>query len=98
MNKKDFTMSRIDKEHGHEDYWFKVTGETQKELENEYMEMSMLEIPAVVYSKDEDVVGIERLFPFNPNVVLSEDEKLKALLKELVENYDQGNMRCLQEK
>ena len=92
MNKKDFTMSRVDKEHGHEDYWFKVTGETQKELENEYMEMSMVGVPEVVYSRDENVAGVKRLFPFNFNVVLSEDEKLKALLKELVENYDQGNM------
>lgn len=84
MNKTDFTLSKVDKEHGHEDYWFKVTGETQKELENKYMEMCMLEIPMVVYSKDQDMVGIKRFFPFNYDVVLSEDDYLKSLLRGLI--------------
>ena len=37
----------------------------------------------VVYSKDEDIVGIERTFPFNYDVIRSEDDELKSILREL---------------
>jgi hypothetical protein len=37
----------------------------------------------VVYSKDEDVVGVERTFDFSYDVILSEDKKLHDILKEL---------------
>ena len=37
----------------------------------------------VVYSKDEDIVGIERTFPFNYDVIISEDAELKSILREL---------------
>ena len=43
----------------------------------------MVGVTEVVYSKDEDVVGIKRQFPFNYDVVLSNDENLKAVLKDL---------------
>lgn len=43
----------------------------------------MVGVTEVVYSKDEDAVGIKRQFPFNYDVVLSDDEDLKIMLKEL---------------
>ena len=37
----------------------------------------------VVYSKDEDIVGVERTFPFNYDVIAPEDDELKSILREL---------------
>ena len=39
----------------------------------------------VVYYKDEDIVGIERTFPFNYDVIVVDDIELKNILKELSE-------------
>lgn len=83
MKKEDFKFDRKECETGHEDYWFKVSGETKKELTEKYMEQSMVSITDCVYSKDEDVVGLKRLFPFNYDVVLCDNNELKQTLKEL---------------
>lgn len=80
MNEKDFTLFKNEKENGHNDFWFKVSGESQKELENDFNEMCMVGVDEVVYSKDEDVVGIKRIFPFNYDVVLSDNLLLKSIL------------------
>lgn len=85
MKAGDFTLDRVDGEHGHEDYWFKVSGDTERELTEEYMEQSMVSVTECVYSKDEDIVGVKRLFPFNFNVVISDNEELKQILKRLVQ-------------
>lgn len=71
------------KANGHEDYWFKPDEDTANKLAESCMEMCMVGVTEVVYSKDEDVVGIKRQFPFNYDVVLSNDENLKAVLKDL---------------
>ena len=84
MNTKDFIFEHYDSEY--EDYWFKVTGDTQKELADQYMEMCMIEVTEVVYSVKEDFVGIKLLFPFNYQVVKSTDETLKNLLIDLTKN------------
>jgi hypothetical protein len=86
LNKEDFILVRHEALDGHDDYWFNVIGdESRKELEDNYWEMCMVGITEVVYSKDEDMVGIKQLFPFNFNVVMSDDTDLKTILKELSE-------------
>ena len=47
------------------------------------MEQSMKAVFKVVYSKDEDIVGIERTFPFNYDVITPDDDELKSILREL---------------
>ena len=83
MNKKDFSLLRIDKKDGHEDYWYETNKVANECLTDRYMEQSMKAVFRVVYSKDEDVVGVERTFPFNYDVIIVEDEELKSILKEL---------------
>lgn len=83
MNKENFVLDRIDKSDEHEDYWYKTDKVSDEYLTNKYMEQSMVGVSEVVYSKDEDVVGIKRVFPFNYDVILSDDEQLKSILKEL---------------
>lgn len=85
MTKDSFTLIRIDDSDGHEDYWFTADKETLNELENDVHEMCMVGVTEIVYSKDEDIVGIKRQFPFNFDVVLSDNEELKSILKEIVE-------------
>jgi len=80
MNKENFTLDRVDRKDEHEDYWFKTDKISDKELSDKYMEMCMIGVTGVVYSKDEDIVGIKRQFPFNYDVVLSDDEDLKRML------------------
>ena len=84
MRKEDFKLGITECKDGHIDYWFKVSGETEKELTDKYMEMCMVGVTEVVYSKDEDIVGVKRMFPFNYDVVLSDDESLKELLKSII--------------
>jgi hypothetical protein len=83
MNKLDFELDRKELVDGHEDYWFKVNGDSLKELEAELWEQSMIQVTSVVYSKDEDVVGVRRDFPWNWDVVLFDNKELKNILKEL---------------
>jgi len=83
MDKMDFELDRLETQDGHEDYWFKVNSNSLKELEKELWEQSMVQVTSVVYSKDEDVVGVRRDFPWNWDVVLIENEELNIILKEL---------------
>ena len=84
MRKEDFKLRGTECKNGHIDCWFNVSGETEKELTDKYREMCMVGVTEVVYSKDEDIVGIKRLFPFNYDVVISDDESLKELLKSII--------------
>jgi hypothetical protein len=83
LSKEDFILEKIDTKDGHKDYWYKTSKEANNYLTDKYMEMCMKAVFRVVYSKDEDVVGVERTFDFNYDVILSEDEKLHNILKEL---------------
>lgn len=85
MKVEDFTLEKIDTEQGHQDYWFKVSGETKQELTQMYMEQAMIAVTGCVYSKDENIVAIKRLFPFNFNVVFSDNEELKQILIQLAQ-------------
>ena len=83
---EDFELDRIGTEF--DDYWFKVKGQSAKIIERDNMEVFMVCVPEVVYSFPEKVVCVKRLFPFNYDVVFSDDDELKALLSHL----------CTQEK
>ena len=83
MYKKDFTLLRVDRKDGHEDYWYETSKAANEYLTDKYMEQSMKAVFRVVYSKDEDIVGVERTFPFNYYVITPEDDELKSILREL---------------
>lgn len=86
MIKEDFTLQKIEKENGHEDYWYKTNKSANEYLRDKYMEQGMKAVFRVVYSKDEDIVGIERTFQFNYNVLVVDDKELHDILKELSES------------
>ena len=83
MNKEDFTLLRVDRKDGHEDYWYETNKTANEYLTTKYMEQCMKAVFRVVYSKDEDIVGIERTFLFNYDVIVIEDDELKDILREL---------------
>ena len=81
--KEDFKLNKVDKSDGHEDYWFDTSIKADNELCCKYMEQGLQHVFEVVYSKDEDTVGVKRQFMFNWDVVMSDDEQLKNILREL---------------
>lgn len=83
MNKEDFRLWKIDTTDGHEDYWYETNKASNEYLTNKHMVQSMKAVFRVVYSKDEDIVGIERQFPFNYDVIVVDDDELKDVLKSL---------------
>lgn len=87
ISKDNFKLNRVDKQNGHEDYWFTTDKTSDEYLTNKYMEMCMVGVTEVVYSKDEDLVGVKRQFSFNYDVILSDDKELKNILMELSNEY-----------
>ena len=85
MDKTNFKFERLDNTDGHEDYWFKTDSISDKELSERYMEQGLVGVTDVVYSKDDNMIGIKRVFPFNFDVIVPEDLELKEILKELAE-------------
>ena len=85
MNKDNFKFLRKGNADGHEDYWYEVNKETGEYLRDKYMEQGLKAVFRVIYSKDEDLVGIERTFDFSYDVVLSDDKELHDILKSLSE-------------
>ncbi len=81
MRKEDFVFDHKDDEYQY--YWFHVIGDAKIELTNKHMEMCMVEVTDVVFSATDGVVGIKQLFPFNYDVVLSDDTVLKEVLVSL---------------
>lgn len=66
------------------DYWFRVTGETKKELTERYMEQSMVEVSEVVFSIQDGQFGVKRVFPFNYDVVDNPpDKELQRMLQKV---------------
>lgn len=80
LNASDFKFKMV----VDNDYWFTVSGESRQALIDKYAEQSMIEINKVVYSPEDNMMGIERLFPFNYDVIVVEDNQLKNLIKNLV--------------
>ena len=91
MNKSDFKFIRKDDQM--QDYWFKVSGETKKELTSKYMEQGMIEVSHVVLSLVDNALGIQKEFLFNSYVPLDNhnNQELKNLLLELIETIGKDN-------
>ena len=53
--------------------------------------MCMVEVPEVVYSQSENIVGIKRLFPFNYDVITPDDNELRAILSAVVNKPEDKN-------
>lgn len=88
MRKEDFEFIKKETPDNHEDYWFKISGESQKELTDKYMEQSMISVTECVYSKDENIVAVKKLFPFNEYCSLvdsGDDGGLKDILESIIE-------------
>lgn len=85
MDKTNFKFIRLDSPDKFKDYWFETDKISDKELSQKYMEQSMVGVTSVVYCKSHDVLGIERLFPFNSDIIICDDNELKKILKELIE-------------
>lgn len=89
MRKEDFEFKEVDLTDGHIDYWFWVKGETKQELSHKYGgEQAYIGVTRVLYSKDEDIVGIRRQFHCSHDVVLSDDDTLRDMLKSIVGELD----------
>lgn len=86
LNEQDFIF--IKKDELYQDYWFECNGDSQKILTKKYMEMCMVEVSEVVYSKSENIIGVKRLFPFNYDVIIPDDNELKNILLILVSKVD----------
>ena len=83
LKKENFKLWKKETDKGHEDYWYETDKEANEYLTNKYMEQGMKAVFRVVYSKDEDVVGVERTFLFNSDVIIVDDDELKSILREL---------------
>ena len=83
LKKENFKLWKKETDKGQEDYWYETDKEANEYLTNKYMEQGMKAVFRVVYSKDEDVVGVERTFLFNSDVIIVDDDELKSILREL---------------
>lgn len=91
MKAEDFVFDRVD---GGKycDYWFRVVGDTKKELTDKYMEQSMVEVTGAVFSIQDGQWGIRRQFPFNYDVITPDDKELYEVLKRVAfEHYRNTN-------
>ena len=88
MNKTNFKFARLGSPDKFMDYWFKTDTVSDNELSKKYMEQSMVGVTEVVYSKYSDVIVVKRIFPFNFDVITPDDQELKNILKELVEEMN----------
>ena len=86
INVNDFNF--IEKYDGYEDYWFEVSGKSKEILTDRYMEMCMIEVSKVVYSKKDDIIGVRRQFPFNYDVITPDDNELNNILLLLVNKVE----------
>ena len=84
----DFKFNRVEKTDGHEDYWFDVSPNAEQEFFWNYSTQGVEHFFEVVYSKDEDVVGVKRQYRFSWDVVISNDDNLKKILRELSNNIN----------
>lgn len=89
MHKTDFEFIKFDAEY--QDYWFKVKGEAAKELDHRHRDQCMVGVVEVLYSKADDIVGVKRIFHFSSDVVIDDDESLKKMLIEIIDELGDMN-------
>lgn len=88
MKPSDFEIRKAKIENGHIDYWFNISGETADELAKTHMEQSMICVSGCVYSVDEDVLGIEKVFRWNKNIEIIDNDEMKNIIKTIISNTD----------
>ena len=64
------------------DYVFSVSGDTYAQFMDYFMEMCMVSIGNIRYGKEDEMIGIECIFPFNKT---TKTEKLPDGLKEYLD-------------
>lgn len=84
---EDFVFDKM--ELPYHDYWFNISGESKEFLADKYREQSMVEINAVVYSVNDDVLGVKRIFPFNFDVIAVDEPDLKQILLQKIETISE---------
>lgn len=90
MQVKDFVFDKISGG-GYCDYWFRIVGDTQKELTRKYMEQSMIAVTHAVFSLQDGQWGIRRQFPFSYDVIAPDDRELYETIKQVAFGYYQAN-------
>ncbi|MFQ7518342.1 MAG: hypothetical protein ACLRMG_01285 [Clostridium sp.] len=85
MDKTNFKFIRLNSPNKFKDYWFKTDKISDKELSQKYMEQGMVGVAGVIYCKDSGEIGIQRIFPFNFDVVVVNNPELRSILEELIE-------------
>ena len=88
MKMEDFEFIRKDINGVHEDYYFKVSGESKEQLTKKYYKHGMVEVAKCIYSKGEDVIGIQRQYPFNYDVIIIKNTELKNILISLIDLHE----------
>lgn len=95
LNENDFKF--IKKDEPYQDYWFKVSGESKESLTRSCMETGMIEVTEVVYSKVDNLSAIKRLFTFNYDVIISDNDRLNEDLKNIllrkINEVEKNNMK-----
>ena len=76
MKREDFVFDHMDDEY--EDYWFKVVGDTKDELTKKYMEMCMVSVTEVVYSKPCQMFNVGAMMPWMDYTPRTLDEIIAA--------------------
>lgn len=85
MDKTNFKFIRLNSPNKFKDYRFKTDKISDKELSQKYMEQGMVGVAGVIYCKDSGEIGIQRIFPFNFDVVVVNNPELRSILEELIE-------------
>ncbi len=82
MKPSDFILERVTARYGA--YWFRVTGETKRELTERYMEQSMIEVPEVVFYIQDGQFSVKRVFPSYCDVIENPlDKELQSMLEKV---------------
>ena len=84
MDKTNFKFIRLNSPNKFKDYWFKTDKISDKELSQKYMEQGMVGVAGVIYCKDSGEIGIQRIFPFNFDVVVVNNPELRSKRKILL--------------
>lgn len=87
MTKKEFKFIEItgDTIGINKDYWYETSTEVNQYLVDKYVENKDASVPIVVYAKTDNDIAIVIDIDDKRTIVMSDDEELLAILKELSE-------------